>query len=75
MSKGKWNGGPPPAVGWWPASRNRVYGPYRWWDGKIWSLPAWRGDSLETVAQYAATPSENQKGIWWRYWSKGRAMP
>lgn len=75
MSKGKWHKGPPLAIGWWPASKNRTYGPYRFWDGVAWSYPCWPGDSLELVEEMGNTHSPNSPIIWWRYWSKGRAMP
>lgn len=44
MSK-KWFSGPPPSVGWWPASSTRAkWGArYRWWNGSRWSV--WASDS------------------------------
>lgn len=33
----KWHSGPPPSVGWWPASAFRTSTLLRWWDGKRWS--------------------------------------
>jgi hypothetical protein len=41
MSKTKWFSGPPPSRGWWPASRARMTGTLRWWNGSHWSLPAY----------------------------------
>lgn len=74
MSKGKWNSSPPPAVGWWPASRRKVFGSYRWWNGKGWSQPVFKSDPIDLVA-FAALEPTGPGQIWWRYWSKGRAMP
>lgn len=32
-----WNDGPPPSIGWWPASIGKYIDVYRWWNGKWWS--------------------------------------
>jgi hypothetical protein len=42
MNNAIWHKGPPPSIGWWPASRVGVRGFYRWWDGTQWSAPAGR---------------------------------
>lgn len=34
----KWRKGPPPSIGWWPASVQREPAVLRWWDGKRWSM-------------------------------------
>lgn len=36
MSQKKWHKGPPPSVGWWPASMWRDAACLRWWDGHNW---------------------------------------
>ena len=36
----KWRKGPPPSVGWWPASITRDSAAIRWWDGRFWSAAA-----------------------------------
>lgn len=38
----KWHKGPPPEIGWWPASADQYPNPrvIRWWDGTEWSLAA-----------------------------------
>lgn len=61
-----WHSGPPPAIGWWPASINRNFGPIRWWDGVSWSLPAYRGDPMWLVEQAAAAKEERSYRVWWR---------
>ena len=38
MSKPKWHSGPPPSIGWWPASYSRNTNVIRWWNGKWWSV-------------------------------------
>lgn len=38
MSK-QWHNGPPPSIGWWPASTVQQEAILRWWDGRRWSLP------------------------------------
>lgn len=45
--KHKWHKGPPPSIGWWPASLVQDEQAIRWWDGKRWS--------------YVATPEDNAK--------------
>lgn len=30
--------GPPPSVGWWPASRTESPNELRWWNGSHWSI-------------------------------------
>jgi hypothetical protein len=42
-----WHKGPPPSIGWWPASRRRNPDTLRWWNGVEWSLPA---ESIWTVS-------------------------
>ena len=42
MNNAVWHKGPPPSIGWWPASRIGVRGFYRWWDGTHWSAPVTR---------------------------------
>ena len=32
-----WHKGPPPHVGWWPASAVRKTNFLRWWNGRAWS--------------------------------------
>ena len=49
----KWHQGPPPSIGWWPASFDRNDRVYRWWNGKHWSFPALKGDSAQTAAHCA----------------------
>lgn len=33
-----WKIGPPPAIGWWNASRQRNEDMWRWWNGETWSV-------------------------------------
>ena len=64
MSK-TWHKGPPPSVGWWPASRSRNPNMLRWWD-KVWSLPVHKNErSAERVARNAATPEPRPFDIEW----------
>ena len=56
MSKQKWFSGPPPSIGWWPASVAKDQRALRWWDG-VWSAAAYEGNSADTVARMARTPS------------------
>ena len=49
-----WRKGPPPSIGWWPASFHRNPNALRWWDGKMWSRNASADDSLVWVGIAAA---------------------
>lgn len=44
-----WHKGPPPSIGWWPASLTRDPECLRWWDGKHWGMPCFEGDELWSV--------------------------
>ena len=62
----KWHKGPPPSVGWWPASTQRVGKIYRWWNGEYWSRPAFAGLTAVEADFKAAIPSINStENIWW----------
>lgn len=61
-----WRKGPPPSVGWWPASNSRSPSPIRWWDGSTWSCPCYKGDSPSIVDQMAARKSERSYSVEWR---------
>ena len=60
-----WRKGPPPSIGWWPASVRRNVGTLRWWDGKAWSLECWNGLTAEWAGHRAKCPSPAQKAIEW----------
>lgn len=49
--KGRWKKGPPPSVGWWPASTKRSVEVLRWWDGEQWSWAAHRYQSAVSAAR------------------------
>lgn len=53
MSKIVWHKGPPPSVGWWPASAMQDPSALRWWDGERWSRAAYRGYTVEEISMCA----------------------
>ena len=59
MSKKKlvWHSGPPPSVGWWPASATRCERCLRWWNGEYWSMACSRGTKIDVVERLARTRS------------------
>lgn len=57
MTKATWHSGPPPSLGWWPASSERFENSYRWWNGVYWSRPCFNGEPGEIVALFSAIPS------------------
>jgi hypothetical protein len=68
--KTKWHKGPPPEIGWWPASRVGDKYCIRWWNGKIWSCPATQWMPAEEAARVAKMPSDPVPTIAWtdRWW-------
>jgi hypothetical protein len=65
MSKQKWFSGPPPSVGWWPASMNQDDSVLRWWDGECWSRAAWRGHDAQQAERVAEHKSPMPVYIEW----------
>ena len=61
----KWHKGPPPSVGWWPASICENANMIRWWDGKNWSFPALECDPAERAAMYAKRVTGETLPIKW----------
>lgn len=55
MTKHVWREGPPPSIGWWPASYDTLENPeaIRWWDGECWSWSVHPTDSDRYAAYYA----------------------
>jgi hypothetical protein len=63
----EWHKGPPPSIGWWPASSCMAKDALRWWDGMYWSCVAFIDDSDEEAARYAGRRSRYQtRQIKWR---------
>jgi hypothetical protein len=54
-----WHKGPPPSIGWWPASVTRDHAVLRWWNGQWWSDPAWP----YTPAKVAAAAARRQRWL------------
>jgi hypothetical protein len=48
-----WYKGPPPSIGWWPASRRRNPDLLRWWNGRKWSQPVHIRMTAEEAAESA----------------------
>ena len=61
----KWHKGPPPSIGWWPASTCRNQESLRWWDGEQWSWPMKATSSAQEAAGWAEIKSEFQEDIEW----------
>ena len=61
----KWHKGPPPSVGWWPASYMRNERMLRWWDGQAWSRAANQAWGAKQAAREALQPSPYQADIKW----------
>jgi hypothetical protein len=60
-----WHKGPPPSIGWWPASNCRSPKILRWWNGKVWSFPAGSDTSKEAAAELAEVKAYDNADIEW----------
>lgn len=61
----KWQKGPPPSIGWWPASAFRDRTILRWWNGRYWSSGVWVYGNESEVASAAKQKGASQKAIEW----------
>jgi len=58
----EWKKGKPPEPGWYPTKvppYTNWAGSYRWWDGKVWSWPAFSHESAERAGRWAANKEDN----------------
>jgi len=60
-----WHKGPPPSIGWWPASTARDPGIFRWWNGKWWSSACVSRFSAQAAADEAKWKAPSQGSIEW----------
>ena len=60
-----WHSGPPPSLGWWPASTDENRDVYRWWNGKYWSRFVGRDAPMAAVGRAASNPAYGFGGIRW----------
>jgi hypothetical protein len=51
-----WHKGPPPSIGWWPASIVHDPSILRWWDGMRWSMAVDDIKDSDTAGMYAKKP-------------------
>jgi hypothetical protein len=61
----KWRKGPPPSIGWWPASVCKDPSCVRWWNGGCWSIVAWADTPVKVAARSARKPASFQEEIKW----------
>jgi hypothetical protein len=63
-----WVKGPPPAVGWWNASRCRDPEVRRWWNGSYWSAAVYVGMTTDGTMERvkAVRTTTNVRQIEWR---------
>jgi hypothetical protein len=61
----KWHKGPPPSIGWWPASNCRNPDAHRWWNGEWWSEVAYPEYAVNTAAAMAHLKDACQDRIRW----------
>jgi len=70
MKKTVWHIGPPPEIGWWPASGYDDINSLRFYDGRLWSEAIYEDDPLSMVEFLGNLPARNQEEIKWteRWW-------
>ena len=70
MTERQWHSGPPPSVGWWPASAVKDPTSVRWWNGECWSVSVFGGCDANSAARYAEKATTLQNYIEWteRWW-------
>jgi hypothetical protein len=67
----KWHKGPPPSIGWWPASVSHFQESLRWWDGECWSIPVSRFETSRAAGKAAQYKEKNATSLiewtdrWW----------
>lgn len=64
-----WSSGPPPEIGWWPASFTKDPRSLRYWNGQWWSY--YVSDACDSKqAERVMSKKANQDGILWcqRWW-------
>lgn len=67
-----WHSGPPPSIGWWPASCQKDSTILRWWNGKYWSEGVGDDANNEDAAFCAKIKQIDRKEVQWaeRWWEK-----
>ncbi len=77
MNDMKWHSGPPPHVGWWNANSIESIELWRWWDGRYWSAPVRRDESLEAASLAASRrgPGHVSYVKWRYYYPEGARVP
>lgn len=63
-----WHDGPPPHIGWWNASVMKAKDCWRWWDGKVWSLPMFPTSDMSWVISKAQTPRRTKESMTWTHY-------
>jgi hypothetical protein len=64
-TRGLWKKGPPPSIGWWPASYYRSHHDIRWWNGRYWSKPLSWVCTAEEAAEGAMLPAVYSFDVEW----------
>lgn len=59
-----WRKGPPPSIGWWPASFSKDPNCLRWWNGHCWSIGAYEYTAAG-AEKVASLRSDHQDTIEW----------
>lgn len=65
-SKSEWHSGPPPSIGWWPASIFKLETILRWWNGKHWSDPVGIHNNQFRAGHIARFPAAFSNNIVWK---------
>ena len=76
MTARTWHDGPPPHVGWWNASIDRLEDIWRWWDGKNWGWATSQRDSQHEAGRMAKQKTQDYVRIEWNdYYPANARVP
>jgi hypothetical protein len=61
----KWHKGPPPSIGWWPASHHEDDSILRWWNGEYWSVGVKSPCDIHLALIFTHIEAPFQRSIRW----------
>lgn len=60
----EWHSGPPPSLGWWPASTQCNIKHFRWWDGRHWSFFITASAAKKEIERIVTLKSDSTRIMW-----------
>jgi hypothetical protein len=67
-----WNTGSPPHIGWWNASPKERKDVWRWWNGLLWSIPAFEHESASVAGWKSSSIEQCDQSVikWSDFWPR-----